>query len=377
MTNKNFIKDWDSYFHFILLAKDAIGHQQIREISTKAWLHSYEAQRMIRVPTYYEDIINVTKDNPGHIIASTACLGGFVGQQILRYCRYFKEDKNEYGKMVNDGLVNWLQKMKNLFGQDNFYLEMQPSTDKEQICVNKEIIKLSELLDIPYIITNDAHYCRKEDASIHEAFLKSQDGDREVTSFYQYTYLMDSDEIETLMGYFDKNIIQQAYKNIEKIKNSCEDYNLSKPLKIPKLIWKQPKSKIVPQKYLDAIPYFTTFLKSDYDGDRHLIYLLKDKLDENISLQNQKIYDAINECLQSTWESSIVNKAHWSAYFLNLQNIIKVCWDAGTLVGPGRGSGVGFILLYLLDIIQINCMWETVPTKPWRFLNPARVSVLD
>ena len=63
--------------------------------------------------------------------------------------------------------------------------------------------------------------------------------------------------------------------------------------------------------------------------------------------------------------------------FLNLQKIIEVCWKAGTLVGPGRGSGVGFILLYLLDIIQINPLWESSQTKHWRFLNPERVSVLD
>ena len=88
-------------------------------------------------------------------------------------------------------------------------------------------------------------------------------------------------------------------------------------------------------------------------------------------------YDEINENLKITWISSEVNKAHWSAYFLNLQKTLDVCWDAGTIVGPGRGSGVGFYLLYILDIIQINPMWETTKTFAWRFLNPERVSVLD
>ena len=67
-----------------------------------------------------------------------------------------------------------------------------------------------------------------------------------------------------------------------------------------------------------------------------------------------------------TWVSSEKNKAHWSAYFLNLQKIIEECWKAGTLVGPGRGSGVGFILLYLLDITQINPLKETTKTFNWR-----------
>ena len=81
--------------------------------------------------------------------------------------------------------------------------------------------------------------------------------------------------------------------------------------------------------------------------------------------------------MRITWISSEVNKAHWSAYFINLQKIIDTCWEAGTLVGPGRGSGVGFYLLYILDITQINPLWESTDTFSWRFLNPARVSVLD
>ena len=91
----------------------------------------------------------------------------------------------------------------------------------------------------------------------------------------------------------------------------------------------------------------------------------------------KEAYNEINECLKMTWISSNVNKAHWSAYFLNLQRIIEECWNAGTLVGCGRGSGVGFILLYILGITQINPLRETTKTFPWRFLNPDRVSVLD
>ena len=94
-------------------------------------------------------------------------------------------------------------------------------------------------------------------------------------------------------------------------------------------------------------------------------------------LWNQKTWDEANACLEMTWISSNVNKAHWSAYYLNLQRIIEECWKAGTLVGPGRGSGVGFILLYLLNITQINPLQETTKTFRWRFLNPDRVSVLD
>jgi DNA polymerase-3 subunit alpha len=102
-----------------------------------------------------------------------------------------------------------------------------------------------------------------------------------------------------------------------------------------------------------------------------------DKLKKDFRLQNKETYDELNSNLEITWKSSEVNNAHWSAYFLNLQKTIEECWNAGTLVGPGRGSGVGFALLYVLDIIQINPLWEETKCYSWRFLNPERVSVLD
>lgn len=148
LTKETFIKGEDSYFHFILLARDAEGHKQIRELSTRAWKRSYKTGKMRRVPTYYQDVIEVIGNNPGHIIASTACLGGFLGTKLLQY----QENQNEE---FYEKIKNWLVTMEKLFGKDCFYLEMQPSSNKEQIYVNQEIIKLSEDLNIPYIITTD------------------------------------------------------------------------------------------------------------------------------------------------------------------------------------------------------------------------------
>ena len=66
LNNDNFNKDLDRYFHFILIAKDLEGHRQIREISTRAWMRSYVARRMRRVPTYYQDLVDIIGMNPGH-----------------------------------------------------------------------------------------------------------------------------------------------------------------------------------------------------------------------------------------------------------------------------------------------------------------------
>ena len=366
---QNYNKDFDRYFHFVLLAKDAIGHQQIRELSSRAFQRSYVARRMRRVPTYYQDLFDVIGKNPGHVIGSTACLGGAIPTQLLRLQANPSLD-------LFEKIKTWIRQMNDLFGQDNFYLELQPSESHEQTYVNRKLINLSEELNVPYIITTDSHYLKKEDADIHEAFLNAQDGDREVKSFYATTYMMNTEELESHMDLTDEEL-QTAYRNIKHIKDMCEDYSLMKSLKIPQLMWKKAWNNNPPQILIDKIPYFKNFLESDYDGDKELIYHITDKIYNDKNLQTDKIYEAINECLKMTWISSEVNKTHWSAYYLNLQKIIEECWNAGTLVGCGRGSGVGFILLYLLDITQINPQWESTKTFAWRFLNPDRVSVLD
>ena len=125
------------------------------------------------------------------------------------------------------------------------------------------------------------------------------------------------------------------------------------------------------------MPSLDKFLHSSYKADNELVYAVIEGINKHPDLQNQEAYDALEECLNMTWISSEVNKAQWSAYYLNLQKIIQECWNAGTIVGPARGSGGGFVLLYCLDIIQMNKLRETTKLFPWRFLNPARVSVLD
>ena len=374
LNSDNFKKETDRYFHFILLAKDLEGHRQIREVSSRAWMRSYMARRMRRVPTYYQDLIDIIGKNPGHVIGCTACLGGCLPTQLLR--------NKEAGTPSMDLIKKWIMQMQRIFGKEDFYFEMQPSFNKEQIYVNQKLVELSEEMGIKYIITNDAHYLKKEDRQIHKAFLNSQQGDREVDDFYATTYLMNDEEIYHYMEEsLGEEVIQKAYQTIEEIKDKCEDYSLIKPLKIPRLNWKHPEVyNIEKESFIAVIPYLKIFLESEYEEDRRLAEIIIKELSINSGnkkLANKETFDEINACLEDTWVSSEVNGSRWSAYFLNLQNIIDACWDAGTLVGCGRGSGVGFILLYLLGITQINPLREKSQTKRWRFLNPERVSVLD
>ena len=354
------------------MAKDAEGHRQIRELSTRAWMRMFVERRMQRVPTYYSDIFDIIGQNPGHIISSTACLGGALGTQLLR--AKANNDSELYEK-----IKYWCQQLNNLFGEGNFYLEMQPSKDKEQVYVNKKIIELSEELGIPFIITNDAHYLRPEDRPIHKAYLNSKEGDREVDSFYQTTYLMNDEEVHKYMDDVigEENVLK-AYENIQNILDKCEDYSLLKPLNIPRLNWKESHTTEEERiEWSKKIPFLEKFLCSEYSEDKRLADIIIDRIKDDDEFHNEETYKEINECLEDTWISSEVNGSRWSAYFLNLQNIIDVCWDSNTLVGAGRGSGVGFILLYILGITQINPLKEKTKTYKWRFLNPERVSVLD
>ena len=327
------------------------------------------ARGMRRVPTYYQDLIDIIRANPGHVIGTTACLGGALPTQLLKY----RQTKNEE---LYEKIIAWCEQMEWIFGEGNFYLELQPAANAEQKYVNRALLDIAKNYHFPYIITTDTHYLKKEDKPIHKAYLNSQNGDREVDDFYATTYLMNTEELESYMNMTQEEL-HEAYANIHGIKERCEDYSLLKPLKIPQLKWKESKIGYVRNCWCECIPNLEKFAESDYEGDRLLACHIVEQLEGDTRLQEQNIYKAIDECLEMTWISSEVNKTHWSAYYLNLQRIIEECWNAGTLVGCGRGSGVGFILLYLLGITQINPQWESTKTFAWRFLNPDRVSVLD
>lgn len=104
------------------------------------------ARGMRRVPTYYQDLFDIIGANPGHVIGANACLGGALPTQLLRA----RNNPDLYPK-----IYAWIEQMNNLFGQGNFYFELQPSESKEQTYVNRQLIALSNEMNIPYIITTD------------------------------------------------------------------------------------------------------------------------------------------------------------------------------------------------------------------------------
>lgn len=360
--------------HFILIAKNYRGHQALKELSTIAWCENSFMWVNMRVPTFYDDLIKVMKEYKGDVVASTACAGGSLPQEILRVY-------NENPKNPNlERCKLWIQSMKKIFGDENFFLELQPSVQEEQKIINKYLVQLSEETNTHYIITTDAHYALKEDRKVHEAFLNSQEADREVGDFYATTYIMSEQEIHEYLdedlGY---DVVQKGIDNTMIIYDMCEEYSLDAPLDIPYM----PSNITEPDeiKYneiKDKIPLLEYFYHSQHKSDRHLVREIIDKIYEKPEeFNNQKAFDSIQICLESIKLSSEKQGTPWSAYLLQTKDIVDVCWDSGSLVGPLRGSAGGFVLLYLLGVIQVSALKEEAEMFHWRFLNPERVSPLD
>ena len=360
--------------HFILLAKNLRGHKALRELSTRAWCENSFFWVNQRVPTFYDDLFEVMEDYKGDVIASTACAGGALPKMILS-----AYDNNSVDPDFTLA-IKWIDKMVEVFGKENFYLELQPSIQPEQEIINAGLISLSDLTGVNYIITTDAHYLKKEDRPIHEAFLNSQDADREVADFYATTYIMSEQEIHE---YLDKTIgkeaVQKGLDNTILIYDMCEEYTLDKPLSIPYIpsSLEEPNETLF-NKYKDNIPSIEYFYCSEHQSDRHLIRDILNRIAGSPEeFENEKAYKAIEECLNTIKMTSEKQNTPWSGYFLQTKELIKTCWESGSLVGPSRGSGLGFVLLYMLDITQINPLREETQTYYWRFLNPERVSVPD
>ena len=222
------------YYHFILIAKDAAGHRQLRELSSLAWLNSYYDRGMERVVTLKQDLINIIKQNPGHLIASTACLGGELSSNILIMESARKIEDIRTAEESKTNIVNFVLTMKELFGED-FYFEVAPAANKEQIIVNKKMAELSKVFNIKMVIGCDAHYLSKGDRFVHKAFLNSKGGEREVDDFYEYSYLQTEEEIIENLTPSIVDLYEDMCKNSMEIWNKIENYSLLHSQQIPKV----------------------------------------------------------------------------------------------------------------------------------------------
>ena len=337
----------EKFPHFILLAKDEIGHAQLRELSSRAWAHSF-TQFMTRVPTYYQDIEEIVGKNPGHLVASSACIGSQLGI-------WYNNDQKHEAKTF----IMWCKKV---FG-DDYYLELQPARYEEQIGYNKWLLELGVTYGIKCIVTTDSHYMRKEDREVHSAFLNSKDGDRETSEFYAYTYMMSAQEvIEHMNDYLSEEDIQVLFDNTNEINDKVITYDLAQPQIVPHLSDDRSKhpewKRIYPMiKIQEKYEYLNKYYHSESEDDRYLIYLGLMKLsDMNLEEPKRTQYiERLETELAECWLVSERLGQPISSYLLMVRNIIQIMWNkAESLVGISRGSAGVMLINYLIGVTQMN-----------------------
>lgn len=360
----------EKFPHFILLAKDAEGHRQLRELSSRAWSHSF-TMFLTRVPTYYSDIEEVIGSNPGHIVASSACIGGWLGICFLN--------------QKQDEAINFIAWAKTIF-HDDFYLEIQPARYEEQIEYNKWLLEISKITNTKCIITTDAHYLKKEDREVHAAFLNSKDGDRETADFYQYTYLMSPEEIiELTKDYLTEEQIDWLFANTNEINEKITVYDLFQPQIVPHLSddrvyhpeWKIGYNKI---KIRDKFEYLNKYYNSPSEDDRYMLYLGLMKLHEmNLPQEKKDQYlERLEQELTECWLVSERLGQSISSYLLMVRNIIQIMWDkAESLVGISRGSAGVMLINYLIGVTQMNPLEQGIYLPHWRFLERNKIELPD
>lgn len=337
------------YYHFILTALDTEGYHQICQLSTNAWERAF-MKSIWRRPTTYEDLINIVQSNQGHIISSSACLGSRIDHFLLN---------DEYSKAVKE--VYNLQK---IFGKNNFYLEVQPAEYEgtNQSIVNRLLYKLSKDTNCKIICTTDAHRLKKEDFLYHKIFLNAQNGEREDFSFYNMTYIMSPEEIKEYLSIdFTDSQIEQMFDNSNEICERIKGYDIKHNPIIPQIpIEKIPDFKIKHRykQYYESHPAFKYYSSSERPiHEQYFFYQLEQGLYNKVELKNKNIsiyIDRVEIELNELKKISEILGNSMVSYYSTMAKIIDIMWDVESIVGVGRGSSCGYVIVYLLGIIQLD-----------------------
>ena len=365
------------YYHFILIAKDAIGHRCLRELSTKAWLNSYQDRGMERVPLLKEELKSIYSRFRGHLIATTACLGGELGTAVLNLidCENALDTIN--AQRYHNQIAVFLEYCLDLFG-DDFYIEVAPAKSKDQIAANKRFVKIAEAFGIKMCVGSDSHYLRKEDRYVHKAYLTSKPGEREVDSFYEYCYLMDEQEIrENLRAGLSDEVIDQIFRNSMEIAKKIEFYDLSHSQQVTEVPVKDyPKNSRMAAE-VKEYPTLAQMFVSDNIQERYWVNQCFEGLEQKIGEWDKHLNYVARLEEEADTKRIIGEKLNTNmfAYPITLQHYIDLFWKCGSLVGPGRGSSCSGLNHYLLNVTQLD------PIKydlPWfRYLNRERVELGD
>ncbi len=314
----------NAYSHLVLLCENNEGYQNLIKLVSLGFTDGFYSKPRI-------DRELLEKYHTG-LIALSACLAGEIPRAIL---------ENNYQKALDTAL--WY---KNLFGENNYFLEIQDHGLPEQQTVNSYIKKLSTETEIPLVATNDVHYIEKDDSFMHKVLLCIQTGsklgDKNTLEFKtEEFYLKSETEMRALFA-----DVPEAVDNTQKIADRC-----NVELEFGRI----------------KLPFFDTNGEDHYDYFRRKCYEgLYQKYGNN---PEKAVIDRLE------YELSVISSMGYVDYYLIVWDFINYAKSAGIPVGPGRGSGAGSIAAYCIGITGIDPIKYSLLFE--RFLNPERVSMPD
>ncbi len=360
-----------TYWHFLLNCLDEKGVHQLYELSSRAWLRSYMFRGLRRRPTFYSDIEEIIGKEPGHVVGSSACLGGYLPHLIL---------EGNFNKAKR--FINWCVKV---FGEGNFFLECQPCLEdnEEQLTVNKALWALHEEMNVPIIVTTDAHYMEEKDKEIHKAYLNSKDGGdtREADAFYATAHLFTPRELRNALHIcFDDEQIDVLFQTTNEIADRVETFSLKKTTQVPALP-SLPSFHITHQyrPYYSKYKFIDYYANSQDPYEQYYYYQVEHGLSEYQKTHDINIDRYLKqidtEMEQVKGLGDIFDHQRMCDYFTVVQKVIDLIWsDGDSIVGIGRGSAGCYVTNKLLGITGIDPLEEGLADfyPWWRFCSTAR-----
>ena len=336
-------------------------------------MNSYWDRGMERVPTLKEELRQVVMKNPGHLLATSACLGGELSGCILEMEKARHIEDNQTATIKYNQIVNFLQFCDELFG-DDFYIEVAPAASKEQILVNQKLAQIAQLYNKKLVIGDDAHYLKREDRYIHKAYLNSKNGEREVDSFYEYAYLQNEDDLkrnlEPSLGF----LIDKMCKNSMEMFDKIEVYDLLHPQTIPSVPIIEYQKRECKELFKSKYKELSNMCVSEDNYNRYWVRECLEKL-QKFDLYRKEYLDELEE--EARVKRIIGEKlgTNMFKYPITLKYYIDMMWDCGSLVGAGRGSSCAALNHYLLGITQLDPIQWNLPF--FRYMNVERVELGD
>ena len=311
-------------YHLVLLCKNRKGYENLCYMVSEAFTNGFYGKPRV-------DLALLERCHEG-LIATSACLAGAVPQ-------YLMEENYESAK-------EYALKLAGIFGEGNFYLELQDHGIEEQRPVNQGVQRLARETGLPMIVTNDAHYLRKEDAQMQDVLLciqtgKTVDDENRMKFQTEEFYLKSEEELRQLFPGLD-----EAFENTQKIADQCNLEFTFHEYHLP--------SFPVPEGYTNE----EYFRKLCYDGFRE---------------RYQDPPESYVERLE--YEIGVISRMGYVNYYLIVWDFIRYAKEQGIPVGPGRGSGAASIVAYCMHITEVDPMKYALIFE--RFLNPERVSMPD